>query len=189
MLNNGEAAFVWVRALSLYLSSLWYIIKWGCTSPSQQERTRGRGAPCLLHRNGVGGSRGEGVGAARDRCSFRLGVRVCVCVSREDYVGTPNNGQERHKNPPAWSPSPLTSPLHTHTHKHAASLQKYLEPICTNDSPCLMHFLEDGAGYSFGRREGVGEVSGRSALPYGFPSACFSRPIFQDGTRPHLVQW
>lgn len=49
-----------------------------------------------------------------------------------------------------------------------------------------MHFLEDGAGYSFGGREGVGEVSGRSALPCGFPSARFSRPIFQEGARPAL---
>lgn len=42
------------------------------------------------------------------------------------------------------------------THTHTASLQKYLEPICTNDSPCLMHFMEDEAGYSFGGREGGG---------------------------------
>lgn len=49
-----------------------------------------------------------------------------------------------------------------------------------------MHFMEDRAGYSFGGREGVGEVSGRSALPYGFPSARFSWPIFQQGARPAL---
>lgn len=103
-----------------------------------------------------------------------------------------NNRQERHKHPPAWSPPTNLHITHTHslthslTHKHAASLQKYLEPICTNDYLCLMHFLEDGAGYSFKRRDGVGEVSGRSALPYGFPSAHFSWPIFQERAQPAL---
>lgn len=106
-------------------------------------------------------------------------------------MGTPNNWQETHKHPAAWSPSRPTSPLHIHTqtdtHTHTALLQKNLVPICTNDSPCLMHFLEDGAGYSFGMREGVGEVSGQSAPPYGFPSAHFSRPIFQErGLGPAL---
>lgn len=64
----------------------------------------------------------------------------------------PSNGQERRKH----------QPVPFYTHKHAASSPEYLEPICTNDPPCLMHFLEDepGAGYSFGSRGGVGEVSG-----------------------------
>lgn len=94
-------------------------------------------------------------------------------------MGMPNNGQKRHKHPPP--PSALHTQGHTQSQTHSASLQKYLEPICTNDSRCLMHFMEDEVGYSFGGRKGVGEVSRRSALLRRFPSARLRGAIFQQG--------
>lgn len=99
-----------------------------------------------------------------------------VCVERGLAGQTEQWAREAY--PTAWHPSPSASPLHTHIHTHTGSLQEYLVPICTNDSLCLMHFMEDEVGYSFGRRERVGEVSGRSALPYRFPSTHFSWSIF-----------
>lgn len=173
--------------LSLSLCLLWYIIKWGCTSPSQQERTGARGAPCLLHRNGggVGGKKEEwgwqGIGAdSQTRC-------VHVCVERIRWAC---QTMDRRDISILHGPPLDLHPHYTHTHTksqpHSASLQKYLEPICTNDSQCLMHFMEDEVGYSFGGRKGVGEVSRRSTLLYRFPSARFSWPIFQQGARSAL---
>lgn len=86
-----------------------------------------------------------------------------------------------------WTLAPLAfyiTHTHAHTvvHKHTGSTQKYLEPICTNDSLCLMHFAEDKVGYLFGRREEVGD----KGLPYCLPFACYSWQIFHKQTWPAL---
>lgn len=183
MLNNGEAAFVWVRALSLSLCLLSDTLLTEDALPHRSRREQGAGGHPVFSTGMVGGVgvRGRGERGCEQGWVQIHRLVLCMCVQREDQLGKPSNGQERRIL--QLGTPPHLHPHYTHTYTHTGSLQEYPVPICTNDSLCLMHFMEDEVGYSFGRRERVGEVSGRSALPYRFPSTHFSWSIFQQRAR------
>lgn len=166
MLNNGYAAFVWVRAPSLCLLSDTLLNEDALPHRSRREQGAGghpvlsTGIVCVYVE--IGGRDGEGY----CRCSIKLGVSVCACEERIRFQL--HNAQRRNKHPP--HNLPVVSCAH----------------LCNDPVP---NVLSGGQVWTFnlqGNRWKWGEVA-QSAPGCSFPSAHFSWAIFQEGTEPALV--
>lgn len=171
MLNNGYAAFVWVRAPSLCLLSDTLLNEDALPHRSRREQGAGghpvlsTGIVCVCVCVEIGGRDGEGY----CRCSIKLGVSVCACEERTRLQL--HNGQRRNKHPP---------------HNLPTSLQWYLVPICVM-TLCLTYFLEDRSGHS--TCKGIGGSGGKWHKVLW--DAAFRLPIltgrfFRKGPSQHL---